>query len=142
MKIQNNYRILFRILFFVLNYDKMYIRNYLEEDIKLQITYIFLMIFAVIIALFAAFNGGNVEINFLFAQIQLPQAVVIVGSAAIGAIIGYSVDILKRIKSRMRIKELEKQNKALELKLESFTIKEEAAEEVVMTEKESVNITK
>lgn len=109
----------------------------------MQITYIFLMIFAVIIALFAAFNGGTVDINLLFAKIQLPQAVVIVGSAAIGAIIGYSVDILKRIKSRMRIKELEKQNKALELKLESFIVKEEASkEDVVQTEKESIDITK
>jgi len=86
----------------------------------MQVTYILMLVFAVIIALFAAFNGGPVNINFLFAQIELPQAVVIIGSAAIGAILGYSFDLIKRIKSTLRIKELEKQNKNLTKELDSL----------------------
>jgi len=88
--------------------------------LRMQVTYILMLVFAVIIALFAAFNGGPVNINFLFAQIELPQAVVIIGSAAIGAILGYSFDLIKRIKSTLRIKELEKQNKNLTKELDSL----------------------
>ena len=97
----------------------------------MQVTYIFMLVFAVIIALFAAFNGGNVEINLLFTKILLPQAVVIIGSAAIGSILGYSFDLLKRIKSRIRIKELEKQNNILLQENEKLrAVQEPISEEV------------
>jgi len=110
----------------------------------MQIAYIFLLIFAVIIAVFAAFNGGNVTINLLFTQLELPQAVVIIGSAAIGAIIGYSADVIKRFKSLLRIKELEKKNKALEKELENFkNVTEDEMKEVATTEnEESIDLLK
>lgn len=90
----------------------------------MQISYIFLLVFAVVIAVFAAVNNAVVEVNFLFVKTNASLAVVILASAAIGAVIGYSVDIIKRIKSKLRIKDLEKQNKILNERIIEFENKE------------------
>lgn len=87
----------------------------------MQVTYIFILVFAVIIAMFAVLNGTPVDVNLLFTKIpDVSLAVVILGSATIGAVLGYSFDLLKRIKSSMRIKELEKKNTALTAELETL----------------------
>lgn len=108
----------------------------------MQVTYILMLVFAVIIALFAAFNGGNVDINLLFTSIQLPQAVVIIGSAAIGAILGYSFDLLKRIKSSLRVKELEKKNAKLEKEVETLQQQIQETKEISVPKEEKVELGK
>lgn len=85
----------------------------------MQVTFIISLIFAIIVALFAILNSGQVTINFLFREFETSQALVILISAAAGAIIVYGVDLLKKLKSAKKIKSLQKEVSSLESEVES-----------------------
>ena len=87
----------------------------------MQFTFIFSLIFAVIVAVFALLNPGTVTVNVLFARFQTSQAVVILFSAFLGAILVYLLDLVKKIKSGFKNKELEKKVKGLVLEMEKIT---------------------
>lgn len=95
------------------------------------------MIFAIFIALFALQNSTVITINFLWYKLNLSQAVVILGSALIGILTMLPFDVVRRIKTGIKISELnnkinklnEKLNENKEM-LEPFTtIDNENAEE-------------
>lgn len=87
----------------------------------MQFTFIFSLIFAVIVAIFALMNRDIVTVDIFFTQFQTPQAVVILGSAFLGAILVYLLDLVKKIKSGFKSKELEKKVKGLVLEMEKIT---------------------
>ena len=89
----------------------------------MQFTFIFSLIFAVLVAVFALLNPGTVTVNVLFAKFQTSQAVVILFSAFLGAILVYLLDLVKKIKGNFKNKELEKKVKSLTS--ESEKLKEE-----------------
>lgn len=87
----------------------------------MQFTFIFSLIFAVLVAVFALLNPGTVTVNVLFTKFQTSQAVVILFSAFLGAILVYLLDLVKKIKSGFKNKELEKKLKGLVLEIENLT---------------------
>lgn len=81
---------------------------------------IFSLIFALFIALFAVQNASEVTINFLWYQIQMSQAVVILTSTLIGVIIMVPFHFFNLVKNKFKkmelnseIKKLNEENKSL-----------------------------
>ncbi len=64
--------------------------------------------FSIVIALFAIANAGSVRINFIFAIYEVSQAIVILLSAIVGAVIVMLLSIVKNIKLNMKISNQEK----------------------------------
>ena len=64
--------------------------------------------FSIVIALFAIANAGSVRINFIFAIYEVSQAIVILLSAIVGAVIVMLLSIVKNIKLKMKINNQEK----------------------------------
>ncbi|MTI70958.1 MAG: LapA family protein [Firmicutes bacterium] len=74
----------------------------------MQIGFILSLIFAIIVTVFAIQNAGDVEIKFLYAKVEISQALVIFISAALGAIIVTILGLFREFKSKMKIKDLNK----------------------------------
>ena len=70
--------------------------------------FIISLILAGIVGLFALSNGEKVEIDFIFTQVIMSQAVVIFISAFLGAIIVAFLGWVKGFKLKKEIKELNK----------------------------------
>lgn len=85
----------------------------------MQFFFILWLIFAVAVTLFAALNASPVKVNLIFNSYDASLALVILGSAFMGALAGYTVDIVPRIKSKLKIRELEKKLKQTESDLDS-----------------------
>ena len=66
------------------------------------------LIFGILITLFALFNSAVVAVNFFFAEVQIPLALVIIASALIGAITMLIFDTFRRIKAGKNLKDLTK----------------------------------
>lgn len=75
----------------------------------MQFTFIISMIFAVIIAFFAVANSEPVTINLIFKSFELSQAVVILVSAVIGAVIVFMLSLVSRAKAAMKSKTMNKE---------------------------------
>ncbi|MBC8589875.1 LapA family protein [Wansuia hejianensis] len=81
--------------------------------INMEFKLIMSLIFAVIVAIFAIQNAGNVEINFLFGKFTISQAVIILGSAVVGALSIFLIGLVKQIKQSKKIKDLNYKIKTL-----------------------------
>lgn len=107
---------------------------------NLEFKFIISLIFAVLVSIFAIQNAGNVEIRFFFGQFVVSQAVVILGSAIIGAIIVVLLGLIKQIRQNKKIKQLSKElelirneRNELQAKLDSMIIaKAEEENEIVV----------
>ncbi|MCF6465920.1 LapA family protein [Clostridium sp. Cult2] len=75
--------------------------------------FIFSLIFAAIVAVFALKNGDRVLIDFLFAEVEISQAIVIFASAILGAVTVSILTTMKHIKFKKEIKELNKKIKGI-----------------------------
>jgi len=85
-----------------------------------QILFIFSLLFAILVAAFAVMNSNPVIIKLFWMEIPSSQGVVILGSAAIGAIVVSLLGILSKVKSTLKIRELNNKIKQLEHKLEEY----------------------
>lgn len=85
----------------------------------MQIFFILWLVFAGAVTVFAALNGTPVRVNLIFNSYDASLALVILGSAIVGALAGYTVDMVPRIKNKMRIHDLEKKLKQAESDLNS-----------------------
>lgn len=74
----------------------------------MQFFFILWLVFAVAVTLFAALNATPVKVNLIFSSYNASLALVILGSAIVGALAGYTVDMVPRIKNKLRIHDLEK----------------------------------
>lgn len=68
------------------------------------------LIFAVIVAIFALQNAVDVTVKFLFAEFTISQALIILISTVIGAVIVLLLGMVKQIKVNKQIKDLIKEN--------------------------------
>lgn len=100
----------------------------MKLKVNLEFKFIISLIFAIVVAVFAIQNAGSVEINFLFAKFTISQAVVILGSAVVGALITILLSVIKQIKQNTTIKQLTKErdnfkeeNTVLQGKLDELT---------------------
>lgn len=73
--------------------------------------FIIALIFAVIIAVFALNNGDIVRIDFLVTELEMSQAIVILGSSILGAVVVAVLSGVKNLK-------LKRENKEMALRLE------------------------
>ncbi len=85
----------------------------------MQALFLLWLVFAVAVTLFAALNAAPVSVNLIFGSYRASLALVILGSALLGALAGYTIDLVPRIRSRFRIKELEKRLRTVESDLDS-----------------------
>ena len=86
----------------------------MKGDQLMQFGFIISLIFAILVAVFAIQNSGSVVISFMFAEFNISQALVILISAALGAIIVMLLGFIKQIKLKLKIKEQLKRIKNLE----------------------------
>lgn len=63
------------------------------------------LVAAIIIALFAVLNSKEVEISFGFTSIKISQAIVILVSMTLGAVLMYSMSLLADMKRKKKQKE-------------------------------------
>lgn len=85
----------------------------MKFKINMEIKFIISLLFAILVAIFAIQNSGSVEINFLFTKFTISQAVVILSSAIVGALIVLLLGLVKQIKQNMKIKQLNKEIETL-----------------------------
>lgn len=106
---------------------------------NMEFKFVVSLVFAILVAVFAIQNAGSVEVKFFLAKFTISQAVVILISAVVGALIVFLLGLIKQIRQNLKIKQLTKevellkaQNDELEVKLEQLTsvkIVEEELEE-------------
>ncbi|KXG76996.1 LapA family protein [Thermotalea metallivorans] len=80
----------------------------------MQIWFIISLLFAILVALFAVMNSDPVIIKWFWGKYEFSQAIVILGSAALGAIIVAFLGIFRQITHALKIRELEGHIKKLE----------------------------
>ncbi len=80
----------------------------------MQFGFILALIIAILIAIFAIQNSEPVTIDMFFAAFEISQAIVILVSAAVGAVIVVALGSIKQIKNRSVKKELNTKFKNLE----------------------------
>ena len=95
--------------------------------------------FALIVAIFAIQNAKSVQINLFFAQYSVSQALVILVSAILGAVIVLILSTINHVKMSIRIKNLLKTNNVLQTENEQLkSISEE--QEISSSDMETVEI--
>ena len=77
--------------------------------------FIISLILAAVVGIFALSNGERVEIDLIFTEVIMSQAIVIFLSAFLGAIIVGVLGWVKDFKYKKKIKELNKKVDAIEL---------------------------
>ncbi len=83
----------------------------------MQSTFIVALVFAVLVAVFAILNGEVVTINLLFQKFQISQALVILIAAILGAISVYMMNLVNKVKTSLKIKDLNKKLKQSEMEI-------------------------
>jgi len=101
----------------------------------MQIWFVILLLFSAIITLFAVINPGVVTIRLFWFDYDLSQSLVILLSAAFGAIFTILLGILGKIKSGLKIKvlnsELVSANQKIQLLNDSLKVYEQNSAQVV-----------
>jgi uncharacterized integral membrane protein len=102
----------------------------------MEARFVISLVFAILVAIFAIQNSSIIVINFLFTQFSISQALVILISAVIGAIIVMILAAITRIKLSMKlnlsikaITKLEEENKLLAERIEKFSAISDAPKE-------------
>ncbi|GAW92700.1 LapA family protein [Calderihabitans maritimus] len=87
----------------------------------MQVYLVGVFIFALVVAVFAVQNAQTVSIRFLtweFKDISL--VLIILGSAALGAVMMAFISTIKQIKNFRKLKEMQRENKRLQEQLEKL----------------------
>lgn len=94
--------------------------------------FVLALVFALIVAIFALQNAGAVDISFLTMELSISQALVILISAAFGALVVLLLSLVRWIKCQAKIKNqaktinaLEQENRHLKMKLEQYAVPKE-----------------
>lgn len=83
----------------------------------MQFTYIIALLFALIVAAFALLNAQPVTVDFAFNEFQISLALVILISAAAGAIILGFLGLFHRVKENLKLREMGARVRRLEGRL-------------------------
>jgi len=86
----------------------------------MQLIVIISMLFALLIAIFAIQNASVITINFLWYEKNMSQALVILGSTLVGILIMLPFDLIRRIKTSIKINELNNRIRKLNEELEQI----------------------
>jgi len=85
------------------------------------------LFFAVVVALFAVVNSAPVAVNLLFGQFEVSLALLVLVPLLVGAALGYTLDLPRRLKARSRCKELERKLASAEAEKAAGAAKESEA---------------
>lgn len=96
----------------------------------MQILFIFSLIFAILVSIFAVMNSEPVTIKLLWKEFQFSQAIVILGSAVFGAVIVALLGVFNKVKSSLKIRELQNKIKSLEKEIQELKPDETINEEI------------
>ncbi len=108
----------------------------------MQIYFILSLLFAVVVALFAVINSSMIEISYFVGKVEVAQSVVILVSAAFGALIMGLFAIFSKLKSGLKTRKLNGRIKVLEKEIEGYQKAEnKAAEEKAKLEEEDAKRT-
>lgn len=88
-----------------------------EEAEAMRIWFIFSLFFSVLVAIFAVLNSNVVLIKLYWVDYQLSQSLVILFSAVLGGLITSFLGIFSKIRSTLKIRELNFAVKSLEQKI-------------------------
>lgn len=88
----------------------------------MQAKFIFSLILAILVAIFAIQNSSAVPVNFIVYHLEISQALIILISAIIGAIIAFSLGLMKQFNMNKTIKEKDKQIRNLEMSVAKLEI--------------------
>jgi putative membrane protein len=89
------------------------------------------LVFALMVAVFAVQNTRAVDVNFIFWRLNdISLVLVILGSAAVGAVVVFLLGTFKQIGLYKKTKELEKNNKELLKELEAIRVKDDAQDDI------------
>ncbi len=103
----------------------------------MQIYFILSLLFAVVVALFAVINSEMIEISYFIGTVEVAQSVVILVSAAFGALIMGLFAIFSKLKSGLKARKLNGKIKVLEKEIEGYKKAEiKAAEEKAKLQEE------
>lgn len=98
--------------------------------------FVLALIFSLIVAIFALQNADAVDISFLTLELSISQALVILISAAFGALAVLLLSLIRWIKYQSKLKSaskaisaLEQENGLLKIRLEEYTAKKEQSAE-------------
>jgi uncharacterized integral membrane protein len=83
----------------------------------MRIWFVFSLFFSVLIAIFAVLNSNVVLIKLYWVDYQLSQSLVILFSAVLGAMISSFLGIFSKVRSTLKIRELNYLVKSLEQKI-------------------------
>ena len=108
----------------------------MKKRANLELKFIVSLIFAVIVSIFAIQNAGSIEVKFFFANIRISQAVVILGSAIVGAIIVHLLGLVKQLKHKKMVKQMSQQIETLELENNNLQAKVDDLSKVQTEENE------
>lgn len=82
------------------------------------------LFFAVLVALFAVVNSAPVAVNLLFGEFQVSLALLVLVPLLVGAALGYTLDLPRRLKARGQKKELERKLASAEAEKAAAAAKE------------------
>ncbi len=103
----------------------------------MQKNLIIALLFSILIAVFAILNSGTISVNLIFVTLKVSAALVILISAALGAILVYFSDLATKMK-------LKRTNKTTQIKydeqFELFTVKEKSYLEEIDGLKNEISI--
>lgn len=85
-----------------------------------QFSIIVALIFSVIIAIFALANSQTVLINYLFGKAEVSAVIVILCSAVSGAFVIFLFNLVRQIKTSLRLRGLRNEIKLLEEKVKEL----------------------
>lgn len=77
----------------------------------MQIRFIIALVFSIMVTVFALLNAQTTEVNLIFSSVRLSLALVILSSAAVGALIAGLLSAFKQISAMWKIRNLENQIK-------------------------------
>lgn len=81
----------------------------------MQKGFIFSLLFAILVAIFALKNANKVLIDFIFGKVSISQALVILISAILGAVIVAIIGSVRNFKLKKKVKELNKKIESIEV---------------------------
>ncbi|WFA07787.1 LapA family protein [Tissierella sp. Yu-01] len=87
----------------------------MKLKVNMEFKFIVSLIFAILVAIFAIQNAGYVEVRFFFGHFTISQAVVILISAVVGALIVLLLGLIKQIRQNLKMKQLSKEIELLKI---------------------------
>ncbi|MBO8141439.1 MAG: LapA family protein [Firmicutes bacterium] len=87
----------------------------------MQFLFVLALLFALAVAVFAVQNAEPITVNLIRWQLETSLVVVVLGSAATGAMVAGLVGLVRQLRASWRIRQLQSQVHRLEERLRALT---------------------